>query len=347
LLGDRGCLVWWSEDCIDWKSTNYDLTPRARDLAPVLREMSSPLAQLFLRATRESDPIAIHYSQPSVQADWLLESTVDGPTWLRRFSSFEADHNHMAKTRNGWSKAVQDAGYSPTFVSSTQIEAGALSHLGIKALILPHSLAMSDREIEQMTAFVDGVSPALILCDGIPGLFDQHCKLRDQGPPGLFAKARSGTCSALLPDRAIRQRAGDIADYTVERLRNEGGLDWLHWIKDALQMLPRDAWVNLDFHSRIHGFRLGPARLIAIERNINYQMSEDLKQVGGNQNLEKPIEVEVGLAKAAHAYDLRTSSYLGYVRKIRITLDPWRPSLFALLEVPQSGLIEQLLLSHN
>ena len=40
--------------------------------------MTSPLARLLLRARRERDPVFIHYSQPSVQADWLLESTVDG-----------------------------------------------------------------------------------------------------------------------------------------------------------------------------------------------------------------------------------------------------------------------------
>jgi ABC-2 type transport system ATP-binding protein len=57
LLGDRGCLVWWSEDSIDWKSDRYDLTPRARSLAPVLKEMTSPLAQLFLRAQRQTDPL--------------------------------------------------------------------------------------------------------------------------------------------------------------------------------------------------------------------------------------------------------------------------------------------------
>src|ERR1700722_10867827 len=89
LEGDQGCLVWWSEDCIDWNSPEYALTPKARALAPALREMTTPLAQLFLRAKRVRDPIFIHYSQSSIQVDWLLESTVDGSTWPRRFSSFE------------------------------------------------------------------------------------------------------------------------------------------------------------------------------------------------------------------------------------------------------------------
>ncbi len=143
LEGDRGCIIWWSEDCLDWKSADYALTPKAKALAPLLREMTSPLAQLFLRAQRQTDPIAIHYSQPSVQVDWLLESTVDGSTWHRRFSSFEADHNRMAKVRNSWLKVFQDLGYSPSFVSSEELVRGALSDRGICVFVMPQSLAMS------------------------------------------------------------------------------------------------------------------------------------------------------------------------------------------------------------
>jgi hypothetical protein len=80
LEGDRGCIVWWSEDCLDFHSADYTLTAKAKALAPVLREMTSPLAQLFLRAEPVRDPIFIYYSQPSLQVDWLLESTVDGST---------------------------------------------------------------------------------------------------------------------------------------------------------------------------------------------------------------------------------------------------------------------------
>src|SRR2546430_12986111 len=77
LEGDRGCIGWWSEDCFNWNSPDYKLTPKAQALAPALKEMTSPLAQIFLCAKRERDPVYFHYSQPSIQVDWLLESTVD------------------------------------------------------------------------------------------------------------------------------------------------------------------------------------------------------------------------------------------------------------------------------
>jgi hypothetical protein len=111
LQGDRGCIIWWSEDCLDWQKDDYPLTAKARALAPALQEMTSPLAKLFLRARRLWDPVFIHYSQPSIQVDWLIESCVDGSTWHRRFSSHEAEHNRMAKVRNSWLKVFQDLGY--------------------------------------------------------------------------------------------------------------------------------------------------------------------------------------------------------------------------------------------
>jgi hypothetical protein len=343
LLGDRGCIVWWSEDCLDRKT--YELTPRAQALAPVLREMTSPLAQLFMRATRESDPIAIHYSQPSIQADWLLESIADGSTWLRRFSSFEAEHNHLAKVRNGWLKAVQDAGYAPAFVSSAQVEAGVLTNQNFKALVLPQDLAMSDHEVEQITAFAHNSEPRAILCDGIPALFDAHAKWRNQGPPALFAQTRHQTASALL--RSEQPKSGDIAQYALARLRPPPDLDWARWVADALQFLPREAWTDLDRRARVHRFRIGAARLVAVEPNINYQMSEDLKQAGGNQDLERPVTVDLHLAKAAHVYDLRAQSYLGNIARVSFQLDPWRPALFALLEekLPPEDLVAGLLRS--
>jgi hypothetical protein len=70
LEGDRGCIVWWSEDCLDFHSADYALTAKAKALAPVLREMTSPLAQLFLRAEPVRDPIFIP-TTPSPACKWI------------------------------------------------------------------------------------------------------------------------------------------------------------------------------------------------------------------------------------------------------------------------------------
>jgi hypothetical protein len=335
LEGDRGCIVWWSEDCIDWKSADYALTPKARALAPALREMTSPLARLFLRAERVRDPVFIHYSQASIQVDWLLESTVDGSTWLRRFSSFEADHNRQARVRNGWLKAFQDLGFAPQFISSEQIEAGGLRQLADAALVLPSSHALSDREAAEITAFLKHdnkkVLSRAVFCDGVPGAFDEHGKLRKRGaleeffpasaaPASTFA-ARDGEPSTIGP--------GEVARYAAERLASAAAWEWPDWLRQQLGRFRPEIAVAASARVQIHRFRAGRAELIAFERNVDYQMSEDLKQAGGNEALEKPIEVETTLLYSGHVFDLRAQKYLGQSDHIRFTLDPWQPSLFA------------------
>jgi len=351
LQGDRGCIVWWSEDCLDWKSADCALTAKARALAPALREMTGPLAQLFLRAERVRDPVFIHYSQPSVQVDWLLESTVDGSTWPRRFSSFEAEHNRQARVRDGWLKAFQDLGFSPEFISSAQIEAGGLKPSASAALVLPASLALSDREAAEITAFLDHPQrkeiTRAVFCDGVPGAFDEHGKLRRQGaleklfptaaaPSSCFAVRGMGGPPAAGP--------GDVARYAAGRLRTAAAPEWPDWLRHQLGSLSPEITVSAGARVRIHRFRAGTARLIAFERNVEYQMSEDLKQAGGNEALEKPVELEAILPRPAHVFDLRAQKYLGQTDHLRFTLDPWQPSLFAVTEekLPAESIVATL-----
>ncbi len=355
LEGDRGCIVWWSEDCIDWQSPDYALTPKARALAPVLQEMTSPLARLFLRARRERDPIAIHYSQPSIQVDWLLESTGDGSTWHRRFSSFEANHNRMAKVRSAWLKALNDLGYSPVFLSAAQIENGALRPEDWAVLVLPNSLALSGKEAAAIRGFAQssprGATRGLVLADGSPGLFDEHGRLQANGSlEDLFPAGGADACRAAGGAGATQRHRGDIALHLKQRLSGQIEEGLTGWIGEQLKALGRadlqpEVTVPAASRTRVHRFRAGKARLVAFERNILYHMSEDLKQAGGNEALEQPAELEARLARPAHVYDLRARKYLGHISTVAFRLDPWRPTLLALLDEPGDAntMLERLL----
>jgi hypothetical protein len=344
LEGDRACIIWWSEDCIDWKSTDYQLTPKARALTPALKEMTSPLAQLFLRAEPEHDPVYIHYSQPSIQVAWLLESTVDGSTWLRRFSSFEADHNQQAKARNGWLKAFQDLNFSPQFISSEQIESGALRRPGDTVLVLPESWAMSDKEAAEIRALtVSSPGPTAfrrILCDGPPGAFDEHGKLRGTG--GLESLVHGETfskptCMAVGSQGFSSQVSSSAEKYPRDRLANGTKSEWCRWLSAALESFRPAIQVPVDARVRVHRYHVNRGQLLALERNVDYHMSEDLRQAGGNESLEHVITTEVTLKESAHVYDLRSDRYLGNINRFNVTIDPWQPSLFAVLKVPLSG----------
>ncbi len=340
LEGDRGCIVWWSEDCIDWSAADYRLTAKARALAPVLGEMTSPLARLFLRAEPARDPVLLLYSQPSIQVDWLLESTVDGSTWVRRFSSFESASNRLIKTRDAWLKIFEDLGYSPQFVSSQQVEAGALRNLGNAALVLPGAYALSDAEIKELDKFLSVANSEIgpsarheVFWDGAPGLFDQHGKLRKDNPLEHLAGIHPGggvTCAQQAGGESAASMPGDISAYARDRLKSNMPAALPEWIARNLKIPRPEVTIPAGARARVHRFRLPGARLLAFERNIEYQMSEDLKQAGGNETLEKPVELDARLDQPAHVYDLRAEKYLGHTNRIHFILDPWQPSLFAL-----------------
>jgi hypothetical protein len=233
LEGDRGCIVWWSEDCLDWKSVDLALTAKGRALAPVLKEMTSPLASLFLRAERERDPIVILYSQPSIQAGWLLESTGDGSTWPRRFSSHEAAHNLLARRRNGWLKLFQDLGYSPQFASWNAFP--KFGDHGDGVLVLPDALAMSIPEAGGVEMFVHCPvedSARAVFTSGRPAEFDEHGRLRATNALArLFPNsARTAVCLRFRVGSReqivqTRERDADIAHYALDRLKAPSAKD--------------------------------------------------------------------------------------------------------------------------
>ena len=315
LLGDKGCVVWWSEDCIDWDSEDYALTERANALSPVLKAMTSPLARLFLRAKRESDPIAIHYSQPSIQVAWLIESIEDGSSWLRRFSSYEAKHNKHARVRHAWLETLEDLGYSPRFVSSEQIERGELKNFS--ALVLPQSYALGDSEIKAITAF-----EGTLLLDGGAGHFDEHARIR-KTPPFDFPPGAHALVAGERTDFAQ-----DMVELAAGRLGPTSPDAWYDWLAARVRV---PVTVKLPPGARVqtHRFRLGPVRLLAFERNISYAMGGNLKQGGGNQALELPVEITATIDVPEHVYDLRAGRYLGKLAELKFTLDPWQPTLIA------------------
>jgi hypothetical protein len=367
LEGDRGCIVWWSEDSIDWNSTDYRLTAKALALAPVLKEMTSPLACLFLHAKPIYDPIWILYSQPSVQVDWLLESTVDGSTWLRRFSSFEAEHNVMAQVRDSWLKVFQDLGYSPRFISSQQVEQGELPEKRPAIVVLPTAWALSDKEAAQIKQFLSHSgpsattrvaagqasspvpananegsifsSPTWLFCDNTPGCFDEHGKLRNRSVLADFSgPALSGATNGfvLRNGQPANISTTSVPLYFLDRLQKNADLRAAEWIAHQLKDMRPEIVVPTSARARIHRFRSGAVQLVAIERNVDYHMSEALAQAGGNEVLETPVDIEATLREPMHVYDLRTQKYLGHVQRIPFRLDPWQPTLLALSEVKVS-----------
>ena len=254
----------------------------------------------------------------------------------------------MAKVRNGWLKAFQDLGWTPRFISSAQIESGALAKVGDGILVLPTSWALSDKEMAEIQGFLKPVSTGSrshkVFFDGTPGQFDQHGRLRRHG----FGEALNGIgalrCAALGNDGLSSSLGTDVAQYPADRLKGESSLELAEWIRKELKPLQPEIGLPITARASIRRYKIAQGRLVAVERNIDYQMSEDLKQSGGNETLERPLQMEATLAHPMHVYDLRSQKYLGLTSRIHFLLDAWQPSLFALTEakLPEGSIVESL-----
>ena len=321
LEGDRGCIIWWSEDCFQWGEPKYDLTAKARALQPVLKELRGPVARLFMNAERIRDPIFIHYSQASIQVNWLLESTVDGSTWLRRFSSYEAAHNEQAKARTAWLKAFQDLGWAPQFISSEQIESGILRTNPATVLVLPRSWAMSDTEqaeVQKALQQTNGLKRLFV--EGPPGVFDSHGRLRSGGQLGLSVSDLPTSLNKCVAIGGQRTSGFNLDLGAVEAQRSTGkGNDLANWIAEQMGEVKQEVRVSRQrlCASSSVSFKQQPD-WVAFERNIDYQMDESLAQRGGNEALEKATTVVARLDKKHHVYDIETGRYLGAFGSTRV-----------------------------
>ncbi len=228
--------------------------------------MTGPVAEIFLRAEREYDPIYLHYSQPSIQVDWLLESTVDGSTWHRRFSSFEAGHNRLVRVRNSWLKLFQDLGYSPRFISADELTQFGKTQPGNAVLVLPQSLALAEEEVAAVENFCRTGSGG-VFCDGTPGAFNEHGRLRATNRLERLFPATKSTAASFVSwspagstgatTRQTDSKPGDIAQCATDRLRGTPRTEWTDWARAHLR-LPRAVTVPAEAQVRFTVTGLAP-----------------------------------------------------------------------------------------
>lgn len=147
----------------EYSILNPDFTfcSSAEDFGDVFRTIKHEgIGKLLLYAAKpDIDSIAVHYSMASVHG-----TNIAGQTTL-----FE-------ENRDAWCSLLADCGVQFRFVSSRKIEEGGLS--GFKLLILPYSIALSDKEVWAIEEFVQ--NGGIVLGDFQTGILDEHCNRRER-----------------------------------------------------------------------------------------------------------------------------------------------------------------------
>ncbi|MCG3180711.1 MAG: hypothetical protein BIFFINMI_03074 [Phycisphaerae bacterium] len=203
--GNRGSILWPSGKDLRFWAPDGTLDKRIAYLPPIFREMQGPrLATLLTGAEYQDDGVAIYYSQPSIRAAWILDSTVhENHGWAARSGGIERYNSTSILCRLAWMAMLQDAGLQYSFIDAPKLAAGELTADRFKVLILPACFALSDAEIAAMEKFVK--AGGTVIADFLPGLMNEHCRFRT-GPgiaQSLFGVDESDLSAGLFDGKAV------------------------------------------------------------------------------------------------------------------------------------------------
>jgi hypothetical protein len=364
LNGDHGVIIWAASEWFDFNTADLKPQPWVAGMGDLFAELRGPAAQAIMHAQRDRARIAIHYSHPSIQAAWMLDSREDGGTWPRRFSSYEAVHSRITRVRSSWCRLLEDLGYDYDFVSTRQILDGVLKQRGYTAFVMPESLAVSDAEAAAIRRYAE--SGGAVIADFLPAVFDEHAKRRPAGALDEFlGVSRKGqTGMVAQPDRSLDDSGGLLPaepslvtldgtpvsalgrevgegramylnlspiDYSKLRLVGEGGAirDTIAQTLDRCDIV-RDVAVTIDggppVGCEVITYRDGDARYLAIMRRPEYQIGS-LGEIGytDNSRFEQPVEVTVTFDRPVKARELLSGRDLGEGREFGLTLGAWKP----------------------
>ncbi len=294
LAGGRGTVVWDSGD--DVVTTDGRPKPRGVELGRVVAAIRA-VAPAIAASTPDRDAVGVLVSQASFRLRWLLDRR-DGAPWSDRSAGREYEDNAWRASRREMLQRLAALGTEPRLLSSAALEGGALGRDGIKVLLLPHALALSDAEVVAIRAFA--AAGGKVLADTEPGLFDGHLRRREAPPLDDIAPV----------SEAIMRRGGppdaSLLDGMAEQLAASGAG-------------PRAAF-RTDDGTRATGiearwFRRGSARLLSL-------------QAASPHAAANRLTVELGAP--ATIRDLRTGASLGTRARFTIELDPADPTLLEL-----------------
>ena len=148
-------------------------------IAPTYKELTGGICKQLRNMELVEDPVAIHYSHPSITAHWMYEVRPLGKSWVNRGSGSERKTSPFLRLRETATKLIEDNHLQYGFVAYAQLENGAFDKMATKVLILPQSIAMSTAECDAVRRFVQ--RGGTVVADCRTALMNEHGKLLAKG----------------------------------------------------------------------------------------------------------------------------------------------------------------------
>ena len=326
LHGARGNLIW--DEKAEHVGRDGSVGERGREVAPYYGELRGGLGAQLMSSARQSDPIAIHYSQASMRAEWMLARRPQGEAWVNRSSATERKDSEFLRLRESYCRLIEDLGLQYNFVAYGQVEEGELARGGYKALILPRSTALSAKESQAIGEFVQ--QGGLLIVDGEPGVFDET--VRKLPEPALTQVLRNPGRGKVVRMNALDYHQQRLVGREREKFEAMGRLLAEHGVTPEFTVWEGSGRPSAGVET--HTFRNGSVRIVGLLGNPQLRVDElGPPEFKSNERFEKPRTLRLHLPAEMYAYNLRSGRPLGLTRDIEVALDPYEPALFAVTPV--------------
>ena len=311
LRGGRGLIVW--DELDDTIRPDGEPGPRGRALAALVAGLRV-VAPALIASRPAAGPVALLYSQASFRTRWMLDQRPRGVAWSDRDAERELDDNAWRAARRQMVDRLTQLGIQPRWLSSETLEGGALrdgalQDGAIKVLMLPHAIALSAAEIEEVKRFA--ARGGTVLADTEPGVFDQHSRRRAGFPLAGVAQMPQ----VVRPDADPSGAAGLTA--LADVLAHAGAAPVLAMTgPDGLRASNVEA----------HVFRNGGVLILALQAAVPWGA---------------PGRLGVQLPAPGFVYDMRQDTHRpgapGRADRFEIALDPIEPTILAVSATPLPG----------
>ena len=344
-----GAYVFWQYSTLD---PDLTMSQSGKDMERGFQEMRGEgIGKLVGLAVPDNHGIAIHYSYPSIHGTWILDGKVKEEVSEHTSGALDRFNDN----RDGWVKILKDSGLQFDFIAYSAVENGELLSRGYKALVLPMSVALSDREIEAIREFVR--RGGTLLVDAMPGVMDEHCTFRTSRPllDVLGINAAPGSRQALLKAEgeaglqpttahnlgqaggravAIANRFGSGRAYLLNRFLFAYPQDRLEGrsgpaLEDMALVLKDDGLspkvrITQASGDRVAGcaaylFNNGSTRLLGLV--------PDKESAGARK-------IRIRLDSPGAVYDVRKKTYVATGQEFETEIEPAVPRLFAIVREP-------------
>ncbi|HEX7361826.1 MAG TPA: beta-galactosidase [Bryobacteraceae bacterium] len=332
LHGAHGQII-WDPKPYDIVKSDGTLGPRGRDVAPYWNELRDGIGALLINSTRQADPIAIHYSQPSMRINWMLAQRPKGDAWMSRMS-WDEPKDMVPRLRDSYCRLIEDHGLQYNFVSYKQVKQGDLSKGGYRILILPRSLALSKAEATAITNFVH--EGGTLIVDGNAGTYDQHCRRLPQSSLAGVLSGNTGRGKVVhmnaLHYREKRITGAEAPVYgQMTKVLAEAG------VAPRYRVARADGRPMAGIETQV--FRDGGVSIVGLDSNPPVEQDNlgPLKKLS-QKRFQKPQPIHLITPQEMYAYDIRRAKPLGKVKDLSLTIDPYEPTIIAFSPTPLPNL---------